>query len=976
MFFARSGIGFDAAPVGLNAPPTTPSRHWRILPAALSCLALAVLLIGLVVPAAQAEQFEVHNFTAEANNVDGTLDTQAGDHPFSATTSFQLTGGDLKDTLTELPPGFIGNPQAVPQCPVSRLRDFSDPCPSDAQIGVALVDTSHAKGDLQPVYNLVPERGHPAEFGFLLGGGGNYAPAVLYPRLRTGGDYGVDVAAGGIAQGAEVRGVTVTLWGVPADPRHDAVRAHGCTNQGCEYPTSSGAPQLPFLTNPVDCQAGPLSTAFRLDAWQAPGRQLHPDGEEPESNLGLPDLSDPNWLSASATAPALTGCSSLAFAPTISLQPDTTTADSPTGLAVDLGVPQTNLPSQPATPELKDATVALPAGLAVSPSSADGLQGCTPAQIDLSGEAPAACPPASQIGTVTIHSPLLDHPLAGQVYLGTPECAPCSEADAASGKLLKLYIAVADPQTGVVVKLPGTVTADPSTGQLTASFKQNPQLPFGSLEVDFNSGPWAPLATPDTCGTYTTTTDLSAWSGGGANGTPDATPSSSFQVDSGPDGSACADTPAQRPFAPAFAAGTLDRVAGAHSPLTLRLTRGDGSQQFTSLDVTAPPGLAATLKGVPACSDAALAAAAAHGGQAELANPSCPAASQVGTVTVGAGPGSHPFYISGKAYLAGPYKGAPLSLAIVTPAVAGPFDLGTVVVRSAVQVDPVDAHIHVVSDQIPQILDGIPLDIRDIRVNVDRPNFTLNPTNCSPMSIFADAFGNSGALASPSNPFQVGACAALPFAPKLTAKVSGGTRRNQNPAFQATITYGFLNEANVAFASVALPHSEFLDQGHIRTVCTRVQFAAGNGNGEQCPPASIYGHATAVSNLLDQPLEGPVYLRSSSHNLPDLVAALKGPPSQPIAIDLDGRIDSVNGGIRTTFESVPDAQVSKFVLTMQGGKKGLLVNSENLCAKPHHLVAKITAQNGKTANQNPVLQNSCGSKSKSKRQASSTGRTR
>jgi hypothetical protein len=405
--------------------------------------------------------------------------------------------------------------------------------------------------------------------------------------------------------------------------------------------------------------------------------------------------------------------------------------------------------------------------------------------------------------------------------------------------------------------------------------------------------------------------------------------------------------------------------AGSSSPFVLDLSREDGSQRFSAIDVAAPKGLTASLKGIPYCPDATIAgiSTAEESGRAELTDPSCPGASQVGTVQAGAGAGPNPFYAPGKVYLAGPYKGAPLSLVVVTPAVAGPFDLGNVVIRNALYVDPTTAQVTTVSDPIPTIQHGILLDVRDVRISLDRPDFTRAPTSCEPMAVDATVKGDAGGTSQVTNRFQVGGCDNLKFSPKLQVRLTGGTRRNSTPALTAILTQA-PNQANIGFVSVALPHSEFLEQGHIRTVCTRVQFAA-----EQCPTAAIYGHAEATTPLLDQPLQGPVYLRSSSHRLPDLVAVLKGPPSQPIEIDLDGRVDSYHQGIRTTFESVPDAPVSRFVLKMQGGKKGLLVNSTNICRGRHEATVRMTAQNASAHNFLTKVQPQCGKKRKKSRRS-------
>jgi hypothetical protein len=571
---------------------------------------------------------------------------------------------------------------------------------------------------------------------------------------------------------------------------------------------------------------------------------------------------------------------------------------------------------------------------------------------------PANCPDASKLGTVEIESPaVIDHPLKGSVYLATPHQNPFNS-------LLAIYITVDDPASGVVVKLPGLVEADPNTGQLTATVSEAPQLPFEDLTLEFLKGALAPLKTGIACGSYDIATEMVPWS------SPEGAtmhPGDSFQITKGAGEGPCVKDEASAPNTPGFEAGTVNTTAGAYSPFVLKLTRADGTQQLTGIDTTLPKGLIAKLAGVQSCSEAALAAAAGHSGKAEQANPSCPEASKLGTVSVGAGAGPKPFYASGTAYLAGPYKGAPLSLAVITPAVAGPFDLGTVVIRNALHIDPETAVVRAVSDPFPSILQGIPLDLRSVVVSLDRSRFIKNPTNCSPFAITGAATALSGQKAPLDNRFQVGDCPKLRFAPKLKLSLKGGTRRSDHPALKAVLS-AKEGEANIARTSVALPHSEFLAQNHIKTICTRVQFAA-----DQCPKGSIYGHATATTPLLDQPLTGPVYLRSSNNPLPDLVAALKGPAERPVEVDLVGRIDSFKGGIRTTFAAVPDAPVSRFVLQMQGGRKGLLENSKNLCSSTNRATVQMDGQNGKTYDTRPVLANGC-KQGKGKKRAKRHGR--
>ena len=606
----------------------------------------------------------------------------------------------------------------------------------------------------------------------------------------------------------------------------------------------------------------------------------------------------------------------------------------------------------------------LPEGVAISSAAANGLAACTEAQMGLTSESPVhfdltspRCPDASKVGTMEVQTPMLADPLKGSVFLAAQDANPFHSR-------FGLYLTIDDQVQGLMLKLAGKVTADPVTGQLQATFLENPQLPFTDLRLHFFDGPNAALVNPPTCGTYTTKADLTPWSAvdpAHPTAAETASPTSSYDITSGPTGGKCAASKSAVPFAPTLSAGSESVKAGASTPFVLNLTRADGQQELSSLNVVTPKGLTASLKGIPYCSEAQIAAARAlTKGASEQATPSCPAASRLGSVTTGAGSGSAPFYAHGNAYLSGPYKGAPLSLAIITPAVAGPFDLGNVVVRAGLYLDPVTAQITVKSDPIPQMLEGVPLRVRSVAVAMDRDKFMLNPTNCAESAVKAEALGSGGATAQMSTRYQVGACSALDFTPKLALNLKGGTKRNDHPALTATLTQPE-GQANIGSVSVALPHSEFLDQAHIRTVCTRVQFAA-----KACPAGAIYGSAEAWSPLLDAPLSGPVYLRSSDNKLPDLVVALRGPDSQPIEIELAGRIDSVNGGIRNSFELVPDAAVSKFVLKMQGGKKGLLVNSRDICKRTEKATVRMVGQNGKRADQFPKLSNSCKKKAAKK----------
>jgi hypothetical protein len=598
--------------------------------------------------------------------------------------------------------------------------------------------------------------------------------------------------------------------------------------------------------------------------------------------------------------------------------------------------------------------------MAVNPASAAGLGACSLEQLGMSAsgvpnDAPVNCPDNSKLGTVEANTPILSDTLPGTVYLAKQGSNPF-------GSLLALYLVIDSPQKGLLIKLAGKVSPDPVTGRLTVSFDNNPQAPLSSVRLHFPGGNRAALINPPTCGTHTVESQFTPWTAvDPANPTEAETleVKSSFKVQQGPNGGPCPTGALE----PKLSAGLDGNQAGSTSPFRLRLTREDGTQRFAGVSTKTPPGLSAYLKGIPCCPVPTLTSAptGAGTGAALLASPLCPPASQVGTVIAGAGAGPDPLFIdTGKAYLSCPYKGAPLSLGIVTPAVTGPFDLGNVVVMTALNVDPQTAQITAVSDPIPTILQGILLDVRDIRVNLDRPNFTLAPTNCEPMATTATVTGDKGAVATVSDRFQVGGCEKLGFKPKLKIKLHGKTNRGAYQRLEATLT-ARPGDANIKRASVALPHSIFLAQEHIGTVCTRVQYAA-----DACPKGSIYGKAKATSPLVDYPLEGTVYLRSSSNPLPDMVINLKGPAHQPLEIDLAGRVDSKNGGIRNTFDLVPDAPVSKFTLQLRGGKKSLLVNSRNLCKGTQKATVKMDAQNGRERDFRPVVQNGCGGKGKRK----------
>ena len=862
-------------------------------------LAALVTVLAFLGASPASAAFSIAGFsTSTTTSVAGAHPDLSTDLSFSMTPSVpSLVEDNVRDVDVALPPGLVGDPTATPQCSQSDFTQAA--CPPASQVGVVLVSlmTGSFLYELPlPVYNMQPRNAEEtAEIAFSLAG---IVTVHMPTSVRTGGDYGLTVSSPGVSRNFDLARVALTVWGVPADPSHNGQRLDP---SGQPLPVNgSQLGRLPFLTNPSRCDA-PLKVTARADSYQSPGV----------------------FSEAEATLPQLSGCESQPFDPEFTLRPQSRAAGEPAAYEAALTIPQNKNSDGQGAANLRDATITLPAGVRLSSSAASGLGACTDADLHVGSAAPAACPDSAKIGEAEIDTPILTKPIKGSVYLRQP----------LSGHLFR--IALVSDDFGIHLKVPGEVTPDPQAGQLTATFAEAPQLPFEKLTLAFKGGPRAALVNPTTCGTYTTKALLTPWSSAVAKESV-----SSFTIDQN-----CG---ASNQFTPALQAGTVNPIGGAPSPFILRVTRPDGQQNVASIDATLPKGVLAKLKGVPLCSDS----------QATTAD--CPQASRVGITAVGVGPGSSPIYVPqpGKAptavYLAGPYKGAPYSLVVKVPAQAGPFDLGTVAVRNALYVDPVTTQVTARSDALPQILQGIPISYRDIRVEINRPDFTINPTSCDPMSVSSTITSAQGAIATPSSRFQVANCERLGFAPKLALRLLGPTHRSAYPKLRATLKPR-RGDANIARAVVTLPKTEFLENAHIRTICTRVQYAA-----HACPARSIYGYAKAWSPLLDRPLQGPVYLRSSDHQLPDLVASLDG----QIHVDLDGRIASVNARIRNTFEMVPDAPVSKFVLTMQGGEKGLLVNSTELCKTTPRANVRFVGQNGKTRHFNPVVKTDCGKKSR------------
>jgi hypothetical protein len=889
-------------------------KRLGVLTPAILLALLGSLLLALPATAADPEKYALESVSASLSTA------QAGAHA-DFTVSFALTEENnqpfskTRDIFVSLPPGFIGNPQKFPRCSVAQFgeRPSESECPQDAQVGVAELKLG---GELnatliEPVYNMYSPGGEiVARFGLFAGP----YPSVINVRVNPV-DYSLIAAVEGAPSPAELIAAKTTFWGVPADPIHDQLRLTPEEALKQELPPGgreSGLPDIPFLSNPTDCSLE-REVSVTAVSYLLPGK--------------------PSTMSA--PYPDIGGCEKVNFSARFSAVPTNPEAAAPTGLDAVLEIPQNEAAKSLATSTLKSATVTLPEGLTINPAAGDGLAACSAGEVGFRTTNPSKCPDAAKLGSVEIEVPALERTLNGAVYQRTPE----------PGHLFRFWL-VTDEQ-GVHLKLPAEIEANPLTGQLTtvfngiASLGGLPQVPFEELRLHVSGGPRAPLATPSNCGSYLTHYEFAPWSGKAP--LVDNTP---MQIVSGCD---------KGGFDPRLQAGTVSLRAGSFSPFSMTLTRQDGEANPQGLAIHLPQGLLAKLAGIPLCPEASAAAA------------DCPASSQVGTLTAAVGVGGAPLWIpqAGKAptalYLGGPYKGAPYSIIARVPAQAGPFDLGTVVNRSGIYVDPNDATATIKTDPLPQILQGVPAAYRIVHVDVNRDEFTLNPTDCSAKEIKATVTAVNGAIATPSVDFKATNCAKLAYAPKLKLALKGATRRSGHPAVKAVLTQK-PHQANTAGATVILPVSEFIDQDHINSPCTRVQF-----NEDKCPPLSVLGQATAVTPLLDEPLKGPVYFRSNGgeRELPDIVADLRG----KIHVILVGFVDAVSvkgtelSRIRTRFANVPDAPVTKFTMNLFGGKKrGLLENSRNLCQTNRKAKISFAAQNGLVRRQALRIATSCDGK--------------
>jgi hypothetical protein len=893
---------------------------------------------------------------------------QAGAHA-DLTTSFDFAHkasgkpfNDVRTTVVNLPPGFIGNDTAVPTCSVAQLLTSAPAvessgktrsvygtgaaCPPSSQVGTITLNLTAFDGTsdsyMFDVYNMEPNApGVAAMLGF---------HAVVFTQLLQiavrPGDSGLTVTSPNIIETGEARNISVKIWGIPNSKIHNSERGLECLGYLAGQKCFAGGqevsvPPEPFLTNPTSC--GTSTASLRSNSW-----------EEPE-----------HWPEASVEVGPIVECERVPFEPAIEVTPTTKSVESPSGLEVSELVPQTwDKPESVSAANLQGTTLTLPAGYTINPSAGPGLAGCTPQQLEaetsssLPGE---GCPQESKIGSLEVETPVLAEKLGGAVYVAQPYDNPFHS-------LLALYIVVKSFERGIVVKLAGHIEPNPVTGQLVTTFDGTPQVPFSRFTLKLHQGATSPLVSPPACGTYTATAQLTPWS---ALSSP-VFSESEFEVEDGIGGGAC---PAGGVplFAPKLLSGTQQNSAGGYSPFYLRLTREDGEQELTKFTTVMPPGLTGNLTGIPFCPEADIEAARAVSGGEELEHPSCPAASQIGHTIVEAGVGTVLAQTPGELYLAGPYHGAPLSVVSVTSAKVGPFDLGTVVIRFALDINPITAQVEIngsTSDPIPHIIDGIVVHVRDIRAYVDREHFIENPTSCEHQQVTDTVYGvNPGNLGqvtpvNASSPFQAANCQNLAFKPTFSASTSSKVSRTEGTSLTVKLAYPSApvgTQANIHLVKVDLPKQLPSRLPTLQKACTEAEF---NANPATCPSTSIIGHAKAITPILPVPLEGPAYFVSHGGAAwPELVMVLQG---YGFTIDLHGEtLISKAGVTSSTFHAIPDEPVTSFELTLPSGRYSALTGLGNLCKETLTMPTQFIGQNGmELRQQTKVAVSGCPKKAK------------
>jgi hypothetical protein len=888
-----------------------------------SVVAVAVGLLAIIAAPAQASM-QISSFTSSSSN------SQAGAHP-DLTTSFTLDEPGVqeaaKNVIFNAPTGLFANPSAALRC---TSLDFAlEQCPSNAQVGLATIYANYEGNPSEllgtaPIYDLTPGEDQTGLLGLIVPTIG--IPIQIPVAVRTASDYGLRFTVSELTQQFPLAQAKLTFWGYPVSPAHTLERfskgepgkpagCPGSATASCAKGVAATIPNHPLIDNPTVCTGQPLRSTLTVESYQDPSHPTTGEAEYQATSL----------------------CEKETFDPVLLGNLTTEESDSASGLDIELHAPQF-LGESPAPSQLRSAIVSLPPELTINPDAADGQAACSDALANFGSEGPAACPDSSKIGTFSISTPALDEDLIGSIFIGQP----------LPGNQYRLFL-IANG-SGIHAKLTGVFRPDPATGQLTMEMRDLPQAPFEEFQLHLFASDRGLLATPTRCGLSTLSAEFIPWN----DVLPKVKSSVDLSLGTGPGGSLCPGL--VRPFHPRLEAGTSNPAAGAFSDFHLKLDRDDGDQFLGDLNFKMPPGFTGDLRGISYCPEVAIAAAAQKLGRDEQAAPSCPASSQIGTTNVAAGPGSHPFHAVGKMYLSGPFKGASLSLAAITPALAGPYDYGTVVIRVALHVDPLSAQVSALSETMPQIIGGVPIRMRSIQVNIDKPNFTINPTNCSPFTVDSQGIGDQGTITDFSSYFNAVNCATLPFKPKMKIRQLGGrknTRRATNPQLQFDLRTR-PGDANIKSLSVTLSSAFEIDQRHLGNICSEKELTE-----KQCAGRTPIGKATTTTPLLDQPLSGPVFAVSGSGGLPRLAFILNG------QVNLVPRADTVTvggGRLQTTVPVVPDAPIGHFRLNVFGGKTGYLINTRDICTHTPVTQVAYTGQNGKTRTESIKVKATCGKK--------------
>jgi hypothetical protein len=811
----------------------------------------------------------------------GPPQLQAGSHPYQVDASFELDrvadaqgqpvpAGALKDLRIELPPGLTGSLVGIPRCPMEEFQAgsiFSKGCPGATQVGTLRI-VSTTTDIVVPMFNLEPPPGVAAR----LGAFAFVSPVVLGVSVRTGDDYGLTVDMRNLIRFLPVLSGSLRLWGVPADPGHDTLRGECFGLEGQSLGSCpSTLPRMPFLNLPTEC-SGPPQVTLRADSWERPGDFVV------ASAIPRDAAGDPL---------AISDCDGLDFKPDMEVRSESRAADSPSAFAVGLSLPQSANPDGRSEAGLRDASIALPAGVSINPSAAQGLGACHPEEIRLESPLPARCPDSSRIGSVAIESPMIADPLRGAIYLAAPR-------ENVFGSMLAVYFTA--ERDGVLFKLAGRIDADPDSGRLGIRLGDMPQLPFSTMALRFDGGPRAPLAMPPACGVYKATAGLVPRS---APLGEEVSRSSSFTIDRGCGGR----------FSPSFVGGAADSLAGRRTDLVLGLSRADGEEGLRALSATLPRGFLPLLAGISSCPERAAAAG------------SCAPASRIGSIDIAAGAGSNPIHFPGSVFLTGPFGGAPFGLSIVVPAIAGPFDLGTIVVRAAVSVDPDDARVTILTAPLPRVLRGIPLRIRGFRLtSQDRPGLFVAPTSCDAQSVTGSASGLGGAVGSLASPFSLAGCSALRFTPAVSASTDATVTRAAGASLRFAVRAGGEDQANLRSIRIRFPGRLAPRLAAIQSACPQATFAR---DPKLCPPASRAGRVAVRSPILDVPLRGPAYLVSrGSEALPRLVLL---PRARGVLLRISGALRVAAGGVASAnFASIPDAPISSLSLNLPSGPDAVL----------------------------------------------------